>query len=221
MVPLLTKTISMALIDSVNQSSLAIVVYLLSSPKPIIRTLNFLLGVYIANFIAGYLLIFGFADFIYQFIENPTRRELLFELAIGSVSFMTGIYLSPKPTLPEPPKLKKCYSPIRAFLSGFFLTLGQLPFAIPFLYLIQTLAKEASSLAIPLYLLLFNLIVTLPLLALLFLYLFLHVKALPLIKKTEIFIDRYSPLFVKVALIVLGLILLIDSISTLSDNPVF
>ncbi|MDP8935794.1 MAG: GAP family protein, partial [Cyanobacteriota bacterium] len=56
---LLRSLALIALIDSINPNAMAVQVYLLSTPKPVVRSIAFILGDFSATWIAGLLLTFG------------------------------------------------------------------------------------------------------------------------------------------------------------------
>ncbi|MBF2018675.1 MAG: hypothetical protein IGR93_00815 [Hydrococcus sp. C42_A2020_068] len=67
---LLSSIVAIAAIDSINPSAMAVQIYLLSTPKPIARSVTFIVGKFFAAWIAGWLLILGLTQIIAQLFSR-------------------------------------------------------------------------------------------------------------------------------------------------------
>jgi low temperature requirement protein LtrA len=117
---LIAPLVALAALDSLNPTATAMQVYLLSTPKPITRSVLFILGVFLAYWTAGLLIVFGFGKVITtlmnsagSFLSNPIIYALQF--IIGTVMFWVGWTLNTvdKPKAVKHPKnLKPTYTDI-------------------------------------------------------------------------------------------------------------
>ena len=53
---LLASVVAIAVIDSINPNAMAVQVYLLTTPKPVARSIAFILGDFVAAWLTGLLL---------------------------------------------------------------------------------------------------------------------------------------------------------------------
>ncbi|MGG6268661.1 GAP family protein [Leptolyngbya sp. AN03gr2] len=70
MIELLGTLAAIALLDSINPNAMAVQIYLLTTPRPIPRSIAFIFGDFLAAWIAGMLIALD----IMQFISNFSDR---------------------------------------------------------------------------------------------------------------------------------------------------
>jgi hypothetical protein len=89
---LLTYIVVAALVDSVNLNAVAVQIYLLSTPKPIKRSLAFIVGDFLANLIAGLLITFGLIQLVLQIFSRFSEIVDLFQFLIGITLVLLSCY---------------------------------------------------------------------------------------------------------------------------------
>ena len=216
---LLLKTVLVGLIDSINQSTIAITLYLLSSSHPIRRTLFFFLGIIFAYSLSGLLVYLGLGGFFFEVITFNHKFQAILGLVFGSVIFSIPFFNQANKQRPR--KYPDLSHPFISLFLGALLILGQIPITIPFLYLMQQLAHSVPLHDLWFFLFLFNLLVTLPLWIMLIGYSLFHEKARPFLHWVENFVNQNSTKLLNSGLYIFGFLILLDAISYLSGHPIF
>jgi hypothetical protein len=95
---LIGSLVAIAALDSLNPTATALQIYLLSTPKPIARSIAFILGVFLAYWTAGLLMILGLGQLIKIAISttNFARSEPYLygiQLLLGIVLLIVGFTL--------------------------------------------------------------------------------------------------------------------------------
>ncbi|MBM3194406.1 MAG: hypothetical protein FJZ60_01420 [Chlamydiae bacterium] len=220
MIPaLLLKTVLVGLIDSINQSTIAITLYLLSSSNPIRRTLFFFLGIIFAYSLSGLLVYLGLGGFFFEVVTFNHKFQAILGLIFGSVIFSIPFFNQANKQRPR--KYPDLSHPFISLFLGALLILGQIPITIPFLYLMQQLAHSVPLHDLWFFLFLFNLLVTLPLWIMLIGYSLFHEKARPFLRWVENFVNQNSTKLLNAGLYIFGFLILLDAISYLSGHPIF
>jgi Sap, sulfolipid-1-addressing protein len=70
MPPLLPSLIAIAALDSLNPTAIALQVYLLSTPRPVPRSIAFIVGIFSAYWTSGLLVTLGLDNLIQSVIAN-------------------------------------------------------------------------------------------------------------------------------------------------------
>ncbi|BAU13654.1 hypothetical protein LEP3755_41940 [Leptolyngbya sp. NIES-3755] len=70
MFELLGTLAAIALLDSINPNAMTVQIYLLSTPKPIPRSIAFIFGDFLAAWLSGMLIALG----VMQFVSNFSDR---------------------------------------------------------------------------------------------------------------------------------------------------
>ncbi|NDE63545.1 MAG: hypothetical protein EB053_04240 [Chlamydiae bacterium] len=220
MIPaLLLKTVLVGLIDSINQSTIAITIYLLSSSQPIRRTLFFFLGIIFSYSLSGLLVYLGLGGFFFEVVSFNHTFQAILGLIFGSIIFAIPFFN--KQSKQQPRKYPDLSHPFISLFLGALLILGQIPITIPFLYLMQQLAHSIPLHDFWFFLFLFNALVTLPLWILLVGYSLFHEKARPFLQWVENFVNQNSTKLLNFGLYIFGFLILLDAISYLSGHPIF
>lgn len=217
---LLPSLIAIAALDSLNPSAIALQVYLLGTPKPIPRSIAFVIGIFSAYWTSGLLAVLGLDRLIQTVIVNSgfslsTPLFYIIQFLTGIILLIVGVTLR-IPTQSEPVKAPKKLNFARAFLLGMSVTILELPTALPYFAAIEQIVRANLDLfSIASILALYNLIFVLPPIALVVIYLFFHRQsfALSLIQRINRSIAVYSPHIIRFLILGLGIFLIADSLS--------
>lgn len=146
---LLVSLVAIAALDSLNPTGIALQIYLLSTPKPIARSIAFILGVFLMYWAAGLLAVLGLRTWLVSVISsvNVSFSEPHFyaiQLLIGLALLIGGLKLDS--SAQSPGKRPKKLTLGRTFLLGMAVTLFDLPTALPYLAAIEQIASGQSGL---------------------------------------------------------------------------
>ena len=219
LIELFIKTFIVGLIDSMNQSAIAITIYLLSTSRPTRNVLFFVLGVIIAYTLAGILVFLGLGGFFFDVLIFSFKTQAVIGLIFGCIFLSIPIFN--RQTAVKKRSFPKMDHPFLSLSAGAILTFLQVPIALPFLYLMQQLARTVSFQTFFAFLTTFNILVNLPLIALLIGYIVFHEKVKPAILRFGSWVDKNSTYLLNIGLYLLGIFLLVDSISYLSGKKLF
>lgn len=210
---LLTSIVVFALIDSINPNALAVQIYLLSTPKPIKRSLAFIVGDFLATLIAGLLITFGLTQVISQVFSHFTEVIYLFQLLLGITLVLLGCYFYKFFSKSKITNSLKSLKAINAALLGGTIAFSEAPTALPYLAAIEKIVQENLSYSqIIVCLTIYNLVFVSPLIILLLLYLFFQQKSLGILDYIQRFVNRWIPKIMRLIAVIFGLLLVIDSI---------
>lgn len=216
--------VALAALDSLNPTATAIQVYLLSTPKPIVRCVLFILGVFLAYWTAGLLIVLGFGKVITtlmssagSFLSNPIIYVLQF--IIGAVMLAVGWTLNTaneQKAVKHPKNLKPTYT----FLLGLGVTIWEFPTALPYLAALERVIQaRLDILSIMSVLGLYNVVFVLPLVILLGIYIVFQESAAGQLNAINRSINKFAPKILRVVLICLGAVLIFDGIAYLFGHP--
>ena len=216
---LLPSLIAIAAIDSLNPSAIALQVYLLGTPKPIPRSIAFVIGIFSAYWTSGLLAVLGLDRLIQTVIVNSgfslsTPLFYIIQFLTGIILLIVGIVLR-IPTQSEPAKAPKKLNLARTFLLGMSVTILELPTALPYFAAIEQIVRANLDLLSNMSILaLYNLIFVLPPIALVVIYLFFHRQsfALSLLQRINRSIAIYSPHIIRFLILGLGIFFIADSL---------
>ncbi len=209
----LTSIVMIALIDSINPNAVAVQIYLLSTPKPIKRSLAFIVGDFLATFIAGLLITFGLTQVISQIFSRFTEIIYWLKFLLGIALVLLGCYFPKVFSKSKNTKNLKQIQPTQAFLLGGTIAFSEAPTALPYLAAIEIIVQaNLSSYQIIGCLTIYNIVFVFPLIILLFTYLFFQKKSAFVLDSIHRFVNRWIPKIMRVIAIIFGLILIIDSL---------
>ena len=221
---LLTSLVAIAALDSLNPTATAIQVFLLSTPKPIARSIAFIVGVFTAYWMVGLLITLGVGEAIAVLVN---QIGLAFPGSIYGLQFILGVVLlviswkfnfNEKRTERRPQKLTLTYT----FVLGLAVTIWEFPTALPYLAAIQQIIRaNLDWLSIIAILGLYNLIFVFPLIVLLGIYILLQGRSTALLHRINRAIEQWGPSILRVVLIVLGAALVLDSVVYTFGRPLF
>jgi hypothetical protein len=217
LVALLIKTLVVGFVDSINQTTFVITIYLLSTRHPIKLTLFFILGIIFSFSLVGFIVYLGLGQFFFKIFTFSKNYEawigLFFGCAIITIPFFYNANKSKQPKIPA------LDHPFKSLFLGAGLTLAQIPVTIPFLFLMQHLAHKVDIQALPIFLITFDLIVTLPLWVLLGAYILFHERAKPFLKYVDFWVNKNTQSLLKFMLFLFGLFVILNATSFLFGKP--
>ncbi|MCU0552022.1 MAG: GAP family protein [Leptolyngbya sp. Prado105] len=213
MAELLWTIAAIALLDSINPNAMAAQVYLLTTPRPIPRAIAFILGEILAAWVSGMLIALGLIQLITKVFAQLGGILYVLQLILGIALLYAGWNfhkLMPQRTTHQPKSLKIG----SVFLFGFMLAFAEAPTALPYLAAIEQITRRNPSLSeLALLLLFYDLIFVLPLITLVVVYAMTHKRSTTVILTIQSFVNRWFPVLFKVVLILLGIVLVLDSLA--------
>ena len=222
---LLSSLVAIAALDSLNPTATAIQVFLLSTPKPIARSIAFVVGVFTAYWAVGLLITLGLGEAIAALVNQVS---LALPSSIYGLQFLLGVVLlvigwklnsfEQRKTERRPKKLTLTST----FVLGLAVTIWESPTALPYLAAIQQIVRaNLDWLSIIAILGLYNLIFVFPLIVLLGIYILLQGRSTALLHRINRAIEQWGPRILRVVLIVLGAALVLDSVAYTFGRPLF
>ena len=230
MTELLAILTPIALLDSLSIIPVCIVplIILLTSPRPYLYTLMFLLGLLVVYIPFGLLLSFGL-DTTFNAIgqaigdwlkQDPAAIELVFQFIIGIGLLILGYQIAKKHTqkLEQQPEIKVTASISFTFSAILMLTglWGALPY---FAAIDQILRAELKATQMFLSILYYNLIFVLPLIILFIIGIILGPNAKSLLEKFVTWLLRFGKFVITLALYLLGIALMVDAVGWYLGMP--
>lgn len=207
-----------AALDSLNPTAIALQIYLLSTPKPIARSISLIFGVFLAYWTAGLFAILGLRTLVVSVISNanvsfPEPYVYTIQLLIGLALSIAGFNSRSLPNAKREKRPKKLTLG-RTFLLGIAVTLFDFPTALPYLAAIEQIAKaRLDLLSIMGALGVYNLVFVFPQIILLSIYVLFHQQSAALLQRINRSIVIWSPKILRTLLLGLGILLILDSIA--------
>jgi cytochrome c biogenesis protein CcdA len=215
---LLVSLVAIAALDSLNPTAVALQIYLLSTHKPVARSIAFIIGVFLAYWTAGLTVILGASKLMATVIGDAGFS--LPEPYIYTIQFLIGLALSIaglklKTSAPAGRgKRPKNLTLNRTFLLGMAMTILEFPTALPYLAAIEQIARAKLDLLTIMSILgLYNLVFVLPLIILVCIYVLFHRQSAILLPRINLAIAIWSPKILRALLLGLGILLIVDSIA--------
>jgi cytochrome c biogenesis protein CcdA len=214
---LLGYLVAIAVIDSLNPTATALQVYLLTTPKPVARSIAFMTGIFLANWTVGLLGTLGLASFMQGVFTTQREWIASIQFLVGMALFYTGCTLNSSPNAhPSFQKTPNSLQPRSTFLLGLSVTLLEAPTALPYLAAIERIARTKLSLLDLAGLLgLYNLVFVMPLMGLLSIFIASQSRSTKLLQRINQAITKWSPKILQVLLLVTGSFLFVDSITSI------
>ncbi len=218
---MLAYLVAIAALDSLNPTTTAFQIYLLSTSKPVYRSISFIAGVFITYWAAGLAVVLGLGQININ-IQLPDLALYTIQLIIGIVLFLVGWHL--QETAPDAKKTKHPakLTVFQAFLIGGAATLWDFPTALPYLAAIERISKmQFDLLTTGSILAIYNTIFVLPLIALLGIYVYLGDRSRNLIVAINQSLQKWGHKILRVLLIGLGILSVADAIAFFLGKPIF
>ncbi|MBN3897447.1 MAG: GAP family protein [Nostoc sp. NOS(2021)] len=131
MTSFLLSLAAISVIGSINPNGFAVQIYLLSTPKPVIRALAFTLGEYVGLLISGLLISWGMIQVIQQVLNSVGERIYGLQFFLGIGLLIVGCnapkFFNPSTKNLHPLSLK----PLHTFFLGFLIVAVETPTALP------------------------------------------------------------------------------------------
>lgn len=230
MLLLLTSIIILALIDSLNPSTVAAQVLLLALKKPVSRVISFILGTFVMYIAFGFVIIFILGKPIKGFFYELGSTDYLILLAIGIALIAVGTILGLKRYIGKEGRsksegyVKKAMAPMMAMLKTlnpvhtFFFGMASTAFDLPtsafyFVALASLLEAGVGPFETTSLLILYNLLYILPLIVILLIYMIARDRSGPLMNRINKLIGEWSGRLVISILICIGVILVVFSMA--------
>lgn len=219
---LLAYLVAIAALDSLNPTTTAIQIYLLSTPKPVPRSVSFITGVFITYWTAGLAVTLGASQLTINLPGLPPLQMYTLQLIIGIVLLLVGWNLNKLAVDSQEAKRPAQLTIAQTFLFGSAATLWDFPTALPYLAAIERIVRSQFDLFTTMGILaIYNIIFVLPLIVLLGLYIYLGERSTSLMHRFNRSIQKWGPKILRVLLIGLGILLIADCIAFALGHPIF
>jgi cytochrome c biogenesis protein CcdA len=202
---LLLSMVGTGLLDSLNPSLFIAQVYLLTTVRPVPRVLSYIAGGVLTYFIGGVVILTGARTIILNWVTQASPTLLYgLQLAAGLLILGFGVWLK---TETQPAKLRKPQSlTLRgSFVLGIVVIGNEVTTALPYFIAIEQIAQ--AKMAMPqnlLTLLLYNAVFSLPLFALLLIFLLFKQQWAGIIERINQSLEHWMPRLMKWLAIVFG-----------------
>lgn len=214
--------VMVAALDSLNPTTTAVQIYLLTTPKPVARSMSFIVGVFGTYWAAGLGVALGVGRLGLSFPSLPDALFYMIQLIIGVVLFMVGWNLNKFSANSKEVKHPFRLTIVHTFLFGSAATLWDFPTALPYLAAIERIIRlQLDTLATISILAIYNLIFVLPLTVLLGLYIALGEQSIDLMRAIQRSMQRWGDKILRVLLVGLGFLLIADCIAYSFGHPIF
>lgn len=213
MTELLWTIAAIALLDSINPNAMAVQIYLLTTPKPIPRSIAFIFGDFLAAWIAGMLIALGMMQIITHVFDRLGDVLYILQLLFGVALVVLGWNIR---KLMQHSKVKQPRSlkPFSTFLFGLSMAFVEAPTALPYLTAIERMTKSnPNTFQLACLLLFYDFIFILPLIVLLVIYCVAQKRAIRILSNAQGFVNRWFPFLFRYVLIGCGIVLILDSIA--------
>lgn len=212
-----------------------ILLFLLTTERPVMRSLFYIAGISFFYFLAGLLAALPFTHVIDLFkrlnalVEaQPDRTYYLFQTVLGTGIIIAAViyyFSKPRPMIEEGKvsRLLKNLNGFTAFLIGAVVTIGGLPGSVVYFGALDRIVTSGMPFTGQLLVILvYNLVYILPMVIPLVIYILLHKKVEELAVKMHTGIVFWNKILMLLVLAVFGALLLADSVSYyLTSRPIF
>jgi len=236
MVSFLLYILGIALVDSLNPSAIALViVILISSKKPVLRALFYILGVFITYFSLGFMILLAYRlsgiswqpdwSFVSDFVARPPVWSYYLQVLIALLLILYPLLGQNQPKQ-KIEKNKQNYENEtglwKTFLLGVTVTFVEFSTALPYLAALTSIITTNYGLATDLIILVvYNFIFIGPPLLITGLYFIQGKNFESLIFKIKQIYAKFAPPIFKYGTIAIGFVLLLDSVLYGLDIPSF
>lgn len=214
--------VMIAALDSLNPTTTAVQIYLLTTPNPVARSGSFIAGVFLTYWAAGAGVALGVSQLELSLPNLPESLFYMIQLIIGVVLVMVGWNLNKFSTSSKEVKRPFRLTIVHTFLFGSVATLWDFPTALPYLAAIERIVRsQFDTLTTISILAVYNLIFVLPLIVLLGIYISLGEQSIDLIHAIQRSMQKWGHKILRMLLVGLGLLLIADCIAYSFDHPIF
>ncbi|MBC8098764.1 MAG: GAP family protein [Armatimonadetes bacterium] len=210
---LLGTLIGIAVFDSLNPSLFLAQFYLLTTPQPEKRILSYILGVLVANFMFGVIVLAGLgavASALFQQIPLDWVNVMQGLLGIGAVVF--GVRYQATPQIGDVTRKPRTLGVAYAFAFGILVMVNELTTALPYLVALERMTTAGlPPLSNLMTLLLYNSVFSLPLFGFLALFMRYGSRFTVQIDRITRWVQVWTPRLLKYGTLGFGLLLLVSS----------
>ena len=199
-------------VDVLNPVLFAVMVYAVSTQRPIINSTAILLGHTLAYFSAGIIIALGLERIINR-LENPHHIDFIISLLIG-ILLLWVTFSSNKKTGQQQNKNNTDLTPFKALGLGAIVNFVGIPFALPYFAVLDQILK--ADLAMPeslLILAIYNLLYALPFVIVPLLVITIGERSKPILLRINDSLERFSSFLMPVLLFLVGIFLISDAIT--------
>jgi len=214
---LLGYIVAIAAVDSLNPTATALQIYLLTTPKPVGRSIALISGIFVAYWTVGLLATVGLARLIQWVFLTYSEWISLIQCILGIALLYVGWTLNSSSNAHQPLKNKpNSLQPIHTFFLGMSVTLLEAPTALPYIAAIERIAQaKLSFYDLAGVLSIYNLVFVMPLIGLLGIYIAFQDRRTELLKQINQSITQWTPKIMRVLLLVTGSVLLVSGIMSI------
>jgi len=208
---LLAALVGIAVVDSLNPSLFMGQFFLLTQPRPVPRSLQYIAGILTVNGMGGLLILAGIRAVITAIVQAlDPHLGFAAQVGIGLACLWFGLRIRwDKPSPDSPTAAQSGWGSGFAFLFGAVVMLNELTTALPYFVALERIAEAQLSLPGTLAaVVLYNIVFSLPLFGFLLLYLRLKDRFAAVIARINAGVQRWTPRIFKIMLLVCGAALL-------------
>ncbi len=213
---------TIAFLDSLNPSLFIAQFYLLTTPQPTKRTLSYIAGIVIANFIGGLLVLGGVRAIFAEVVTLITPLMPWLHAILGALLLFFAFRQTQAAATPMEAKKPTSLRPLHTFILGVVVMGNELTTALPYFVAIERIVEaNLPPIQVLLTLGLYNLIFALPLFAFLWLFLRFQARFVASLTKLQQTIQHWIGRILRWAALIFGVILFINGVLwLLTGNPV-
>ncbi len=220
---------AIALVDSTSMIPIGLfpLAAILGGRKPVIGGLSFISGIFLVYTLSGVLLLLGF-DLVFEIIgpsisrwwNQPNIVELGLQIVVGTLLVVYGLRQYRLPEISASSDSAKPVSPVGAFTLGSSLTVIGIPGAVPYFGAIERILRaDLSSMASMGALIFYNFVFVLPFFVLFLLRILMPNQSKSIFGSISLLINRWSKPAIVGGFIILGIVLIADSIGWFLGYP--
>ena len=220
---------AIALVDSTSMIPIGLfpLAAILGGRKPVIGGLSFISGIFLVYTLSGVLLLLGF-DLVFEIIgpsisrwwNQPNIVELGLQIVVGTLLLVYGLRQYRLPEISASSDSAKPVSPVGAFTLGSSLTVIGIPGAVPYFGAIERILRaDLSSMASMGALIFYNFVFVLPFFVLFLLRILTPNQSKSIFGSISLLINRWSKPAIVGGFIILGIVLIADSIGWFLGYP--
>lgn len=229
MLQLILLLVPIALVDSLNPTAIGTIILLLTTQRPLPRTIAAILGFLAVYLVFGLAVVFGAGALINQIgawvgevFRNPPPILYIIQLVIafGLIYYAWRLFRKDQHAGEEGGEkrsaktlsLPKSLTPMATFILGIGLNASELPTALPYLAALERIVNTGvSQVEAVLALIVYNLIFILPLVAIVGIYVARRAEAERLMQRVSDGIQAWSGRILKWGSLLIGIVLVADS----------
>jgi len=203
---LLLAILAIAALDSLNPSLFLAEFFLLTTARPVLRTLSYICGVVLTNFLGGLLLLGGVRGLVSAWMISLSNETVLAaQLGLGVLFLGFGLLYRPGA---QGAAVRKPRSPhlFHAFALGALVMINELTTALPYFVAVERIAQAKMVPGWNLVALVFyNVVFSLPLFGFMLAYIALRERFAGYVEKISHGIQLWLPRILRGASVVVGI----------------